>query len=1328
MVSLFTTFRRAGLCDSRPNGALDRLTRIASIALNAPVALVILFDGERPCLESCAGDRAVIASARERSLFVPLFESSSSAPLLIEDARGQSGDPLHAAIRESGLLACASLTLVGSDGHAAGVFAVLDVSPRAWTHGELQVLGDLTAAALAEIEALVERASRASPGDDLLAQALGGRRNRFFQLFDKSPAFMGWTSGADHVLQGVNRAFVELVGDREIIGKPVADALPEIAAHGLVAMLDRVLETGEPFVAEGMRLLLDRIPGAAPEERFANFVYQPLLEVDGSRSGVFCHGVDVTEQVRATAAIRESEQRHRQLLDSLPGIVYHSKSTPPYETIFVNHAVETLGYTRAELLANGVMWRRRIHPDDQARVAQLMHQAHAAGEPLDLQYRVLAKDGTVRWFHDRGTLVLDSPEGEIVWQGILLDITAQRDAELALRASEERNRLTFDEGGIGMAISHVDGRIERANAALCEFLGYPEDQLRRLRYQDVMHPEDAELDAPAARRIAEGAISHYSSEHRYVRSDSSIVWGLLSVAVLKGSDGKPLRRIVQVQDITERKRAEAALRESEALYRTLVETAHEGVWVVDQVGKTTYVNARLCEMLGIAAAELLAKTIFDFMPAEAAFNARTVFARRQRGLADVLEVSFRRGDGSELFALVSTNSLMAADGAFTGALSMITDITERRRAEQAMQESEARYRHVVANVPGMVYQFVYRPHGSKGFTIVSDGAHELLGVAPEAALRDSEAIFGLIHPDHRAGFFDTGLKAVAALRPWRWEGRAVLATGEEKWIQVASRQEKQPDGTIISDGLLIDVTERRNAAERLAESEIRFRLAARATNDVVYDWKISTDEHFWGETLASAFGYNPEDTSPTLEWWATRIHPSEASRVTASLQAALDGGAPGWSEQYRFRRSDDSYATVLDRGFVLRDETGRALRLVGSMIDLTQHRELEEQLRQSQKMEAIGRLAGGVAHDFNNLLTVIKASTSFLGEDLDAVDPRSEDVRQIADAADRAAALTRQLLAFSRKQILDPKVLDLNAVLQNLLPMLTRLIGEDITIETRLASEVGSVMADIGQLEQVIINLAVNARDAMPDGGRILIETAAVSLGDSRSVATAEQEGSVVLAGDYVEITVVDTGTGMSSEVRARVFEPFFTTKEAGKGTGLGLSTVYGIVKQSGGHIALHSEPGVGTTFRLYLPRIAGAAVIPLKHAGTDRPARGAETVLLAEDQDHLRALARRILERHGYSVLESRNGREALALATQYEGQIHLVLTDVVMPEMSGRGLVERLRAVRPHAAVVYMSGYTDDDVLRRGMLEAGSRFIQKPFSRGDLLRVVREVLDERA
>ena len=449
--------------------------------------------------------------------------------------------------------------------------------------------------------------------------------------------------------------------------------------------------------------------------------------------------------------------------------------------------------------------------------------------------------------------------------------------------------------------------------------------------------------------------------------------------------------------------------------------------------------------------------------------------------------------------------------------------------------------------------------------------------------------------------------------------------------------------------------------------------------------------------------------------------PEEAEAVSAVFEGLRDGNYPGECENHWATRAGGR-RLIAWSNTALSDERGAVKYVIGTGIDVTEKRGLEARYLQAQKMEAVGRLAAGVAHDFNNLLTIINGYSEVLLDRWRGDGAVVPMVEEILKAGERAAGLTRQLLAFSRQQVVAPRVLDLNAVVSGVEKMLVRVIGEDVTLTFTPNPALGHVKADPGQVEQVLLNLAVNARDAMPTGGRLTIATADVELNEGYARLHPE-----VRSGRYVLVAVTDTGCGMAEETQARIFEPFFTTKELGKGTGLGLATVYGIVQQAGGHVAVSSKPGHGSTFKVYLPRVE-AALSAGAETGLPRRASGTETVLLVEDEDAVRTLARRVLEARGYAVLEARDGAEALRLSGANSGEIQLLLTDVVMPGMSGRELADRLTALRPRLKVLYLSGYADDAVVRHGVLEAEVEFVQKPFTVDGLAHKIREVLDREA
>ena len=455
---------------------------------------------------------------------------------------------------------------------------------------------------------------------------------------------------------------------------------------------------------------------------------------------------------------------------------------------------------------------------------------------------------------------------------------------------------------------------------------------------------------------------------------------------------------------------------------------------------------------------------------------------------------------------------------------------------------------------------------------------------------------------------------------------------------------------------------------------------------------------------------------------AREIFPAEIADILVSrCDEVLNEKAPREFEEVI--PHEDGPHTYVSIRFPLYDSGQALCGLCSISTDVTESKMLEEQLRQAQKMEAIGRLAGGVAHDFNNLLTAIIGYSQIVLASLGPTAPLRKEVEEIQQAGKRASSLTSQLLAFSRRQVLQPSVIDLNRVVSNTTKMLRRLIGEDIHLATTLSPDLGRVKIDPGQIEQVIMNLAVNARDAMPEGGKLTIETSNTLFDEAYS-----REHINAQTGNYVMLAVTDTGIGMGAETRSHIFEPFFTTKEKGLGTGLGLSMVYGIVKQSGGYIWVYSEPGKGTTFKIYLPHVEGAEDAVLQRDEAEYLPRGTETVLLVEDEQAVRDLSARILRELGYTVIEASNGEEALAISRERaNGELQLLLTDVVMPQMSGKLLTDMVKAARPGIKVLFSSGYTDNALVHHGSLEPGTAFLQKPFSPGALARKVREVLDKK-
>jgi PAS domain S-box-containing protein len=539
------------------------------------------------------------------------------------------------------------------------------------------------------------------------------------------------------------------------------------------------------------------------------------------------------------------------------------------------------------------------------------------------------------------------------------------------------------------------------------------------------------------------------------------------------------------------------------------------------------------------------------------------------------------------------------------------------------------------------------------------------------------------------------------------------------FLLTATRLRILKGGAVIAH---IDITKRKAAEQQLQASNQRFDMLARATNDAVRDWDLVTQSVWWNEGIERLFGCRREELESDIVSWIGRIHSDDRNRIESGLQAAIRSSDQLWTARYRFKRGDGSYADVQDRSQIIRDCDGRAIRVLGGMNDITEQLLLEGQLRQSLRLEAVGQLTGGVAHDFNNLLTVILGNAELLVEQLEPTGLAQELAQMIGAAANNAAELTNRLLAFARRQALNPVGVDCNGLIADVLPLLRRTLGEHIQIKAVPATQLWEALVDPAQLENAVLNLCINSRDAMPGGGQLLIQTENCRLDEEYTSHQVD-----VTPGDYVLVSVTDTGCGVPEEIRARVFEPFFTTKEKGRGTGLGLAMVYGFIKQTGGHISIYSEPGEGTAVKMYLPRL----LEPLEHeAAPPDPVDivgGVETILLVEDDKEVRRLANSHLTTLGYRVLQADNGIEALGVLDRH-ADIDLLFTDLVMPgSLNGRKLADAALERRPGLKVLFTSGYSADAIVHHGRLDPGINLLPKPYRRRDLALRVRSVLDGR-
>ena len=910
---------------------------------------------------------------------------------------------------------------------------------------------------------------------------------------------------------------------------------------------------------------------------------------------------------------------------------------------------------------------------------------------------------------------------------------SDRTAEHARVESDARFRRFVETTHEGVVAMDLVGTITYANPRAEKLLGYSPVELVGRSFLDFLPPDEA---LAARTRMANRQRGGSDGVPMQVqRRDGTMVEFIAAESPIVDSSGNVTGVLAMLADVTAGNHAARAtaeaLRTADLDRRRLEATLDAipvGVWLSDAHGALTHTNPAAVRIWGGNIPSIGGVEEYDryrgWWP-----DTGAVVAAEEWALARTLRTGdtitdemaeIQRFDGTRGFVLCSAAPIFGADAAMNGAVVVYIDITERHdaaRERERLVASLGRERTHLAAVFEQAPAFLAVGRGPHHvFDRVNPAYLELMGPREMIGKSAAEALPELVDQgliqllDHVR---ETGKPFIGQQMPVRL-ARVAGAPLETRYLDLVYQRLDDPEGdhAIVAHG--VDVTEQVLAVERLRRSEQRLREQFAKLPVPTYLWEQQGDDfvlrerndaaaQLFGMFADTIVGAQPGGIHRGSETVSADMRRCLADNVVLRCTVELRAGplAPP-------RRCDLTIGPQQPHCVLVH------------VADVTERSELEAQLRQAQKMEAVGRLAGGVAHDFNNLLTVIGAHSTFLLESLDASDPQREDAKAIHMAGVRAAGLTRQLLAFSRKQILKPQVIDLDATVEETRQMLERLLGEDIQIVMRTVDALPRVVADRGQIDQVLVNLAVNARDAMPGGGRLTMATSRVTITDD-----ALGERRIIPAGDYVVLSVSDTGQGMSTQVQARLFEPFFTTKEAGKGTGLGLATVYGIVKQSNGYITVESVPGEGTTFEIFLPAVSAGEQDDQLRIAERAAARGVETVLLVEDEAAIRAVAKRMLRRQGYVVLEADNGQAALALAATFDSTIHLVVSDAVMPGMGGVDVVRRLQAQRPGLKALFMSGYTSDEITRRGIVTASMRFVQKPFSSIDFTRAVREALD---
>lgn len=1029
---------------------------------------------------------------------------------------------------------------------------------------------------------------------------LSGEHDRLRLLFDQAPGFMAILQGRDHVFDIINPSYLQLVGHRNIVGRSVRDALPEVAGQGFLDLLDNVYTTGETFTGKALRVNLQREQSSAPEERYVDLVYQPIRDRRGNITGIFAQGTDVTERVVAEAALKLSNARNRQILDSAVDYAIIAFDTDGKVTRWNTGAATIFGWTEEEILGRDA--GRIFTPADREidRIATEMGLSIKNGSANDERWHI-RRSGEVFWASGEMSPLLDDAGNLVGFVKVLRDRTEEHRATEKLKRTEQRLRRAQEAGGVGIFSISVNDDVLDVSPEFCRLFGVEHmENVSAKTVEGLVVPEDQDKVSHAETRNAQTA--SLDVQYRIKRADNGEERIIARKAEFEyDADGKPVRLVGVVQDVTERDRAVLALRASEARFKAFAQAMLNHVWTATPDGLLDWFNERTYAYSGAAEGEL---------------------------------------DGRAWTSIVHPDDIDSAGMQWLEALTT-----------GFVYEAEFRLRR---------HDGVYRWHLARAVPMRDDKDQIVRWVGTNTDIND--------------------------LRATR-EALDKLTTHLEQQVE-----------------------------ERTADRDRMWRLSTEIMLVAGMDAKIIAAN----PAMLAIVGHTEREVLG--QSFMDYVHPLDR-QATLDEVAKLAQGIRTLKFVNRYRGEGGVYRTI--SWTAVPDDN--VIHAVGR--DVTAELESAQQLRttevalqQAQKMESIGNLTGGVAHDFNNLLQVVSGNLQLLSKEVSGNERAEKRISNALDGVNRGAKLASQLLSFGRRQPLEPKVINIGRLIFGMDELLRRSLGEAVEIETAVSPDLWNIQVDPTQLENALLNLAINARDAMNGSGRLTIEASNTILDGSYAKGNPE-----VQPGAYLMLAVSDTGSGMAADIVAKVFEPFFSTKPEGKGTGLGLSMVFGFVKQSGGHIKIYSEVGEGTSIKLYFPQALSDEDL-IVDMDVGKIEGGNETILVAEDDEAVRATAVELLRDLGYNIITAKDAESALVVL-QSGVHVDLLFTDVVMPgSLKSPELARIAREKNPSLSVLFTSGYTENSIVHGGRLDAGVQLLSKPYTKEAMARKIRHVLANQA